>query len=385
MKFDKPYLNIADSHKNTNMYYLSGMLVPDPFIYFHDGNEAMLCLSALEVGRARKESRVSNIYSYEDWGFSDFAKQHGKDAFLQMIIHQLKQRKISTIVMPADTHFGFVEKLNKAKINVEVADSLVEKARRTKTDPEIANISESQAVTGGAMSLIKDILGQAVINKNHMLYIDGEPLTSEYLQGKVAAYMIERGCFCDGLIIAGGLQGADPHSHGHGHLPAYHPIVCDIFPIHMRNRYYSDMTRTFVKGNLSKVAHGEELMRMYDTVAKAQDAAFKIIKAGVSVRDVHNAVCDTIEFAGYYTLRNGRPPDDKPAMIHSTGHGIGLDVHEAPSVSSNDFILEAGNVITVEPGLYHPDWGGIRIEDMVVVRDEGHTNLTNHERIFVVE
>lgn len=119
---------------------------------------------------------------------------------------------------------------------------------------------------------------------------------------------------------------------------------------------------------------------MYETVLAAQKKAFGMVKPGVKAADVHNAICDLFEEHGYDTYRSG----SKAGFIHSTGHGVGLDIHELPSVGENEALLEAGNVITIEPGLYYPEIGGIRLEDMVLVTENGCQNLTGLEKRFVL-
>jgi Xaa-Pro aminopeptidase len=168
---------------------------------------------------------------------------------------------------------------------------------------------------------------------------------------------------------------ADPHGKTYGALYANHPIVIDIFPLHKYNRYFGDMTRTVIRGEVSK-----ELILMHDAVKGAHEIGIQKAKPGVTCAEVHNAVCDYLEAAGYETYRSG----SKAGFIHSTGHGVGLDVHEMPSVSDNQHVLEPGNVITIEPGLYYPDVGGVRIEDTVVITKDGCRNLNTMPKIFEI-
>jgi Xaa-Pro aminopeptidase len=135
------------------------------------------------------------------------------------------------------------------------------------------------------------------------------------------------------------------------------------------------MTRTVLKGEAP-----EKLKEMYEAVHAAQEAAFAVLRPGILYSDVHNAACDEFEKRGYGTIRS----DSKVGFIHSTGHGVGLDIHELPSVSLQEVEVEQGHVVTIEPGLYYPELGGIRIEDMVVITADGFENLTKMEKEFVV-
>ena len=136
-----------------------------------------------------------------------------------------------------------------------------------------------------------------------------------------------------------------------------------------------DRTRTVVKD-----APREKPKEMYEAVLEAQNAALALVKEGVTCRAVHDCVCDLFEGHGYETIRTG----GKKGFIHSTGHGIGLTVHEDPRISDNEYVLQSGNVITLEPGLYEPEVGGVRLEDMVLVRKSGCENLTRFEKRLVI-
>jgi Xaa-Pro aminopeptidase len=188
--------------------------------------------------------------------------------------------------------------------------------------------------------------------------------------------LLDHGCSGKNTIVAGGEQGADPHEQGHGPLLARRPIVIDIFPQHTRSGYWGDLTRTVVRG-----AAGHELRRMYAAVRAAQAAALAKIRAGARCSAVHKAAAEELAGRGFETgARNGRPA----GFIHSTGHGVGLAIHEAPSVSRFGGRLEAGNVITVEPGLYYPGLGGIRIEDTVEVTKTGWRYVVPCEKRFEI-
>jgi len=193
--------------------------------------------------------------------------------------------------------------------------------------------------------------------------------------------LLRHNCAADGTIAAGGPQGADPHERGHGPLKAGESIIVDIFPRDLSTRYYADMTRTFVKGEPN-----EGLQKMYDAVLESQEAALSMIKAGINGRDVHRKVADILHEAGYKTNVHDQEPG-KPlteGFFHGTGHGVGLEIHEAPRIAPVDEELIPGDVVSVEPGVYDPEVGGVRIEDLVVVNEDGCRNLTSYPKEFVV-
>jgi Xaa-Pro aminopeptidase len=201
-----------------------------------------------------------------------------------------------------------------------------------------------------------------------MLHLDGIPLTSERLRHELDLALLSEGMDPGEAIVAGGPRAADPHWLGEGPLRAGEAIIFDVFPRSKKTRYYADMTRTFVKGEPA-----EQLQQMYDATAAALDTALAQIRAGANGRDVHQAVLDSYKAAGF-------SEDEGPRMTHGTGHGVGLEIHEAPSLSVGDMELVEGDVVTVEPGLYDPAVGGVRIEDIVVVTADGCRNLTRFPR-----
>jgi Xaa-Pro aminopeptidase len=210
-----------------------------------------------------------------------------------------------------------------------------------------------------------------------VLHHDGDPLTSERVRREIELTLVREGCALDETIVACGADAANPHDRGSGPLYADESIVVDIFPRDTETRYHADMTRTFVKGEPSGT-----LQEWFDLTDEARSAALDAVEPGVTGAAVHEAVCDVYEDAGLPTLRTD--PETETGFIHSTGHGVGLDVHERPQVSPDGAELEPGNVVTIEPGLYDPDVGGVRIEDLIVVTEDGYENLTEYPVEFVV-
>lgn len=375
--FKEPVMIAADSVRNSDMLYVSGFLAGDMFIYVFDGDEEYLLLSTMESGRAKKESRVRNVLTLDDFGYMDYVKKggDGDKAYMHAVVGMLKSLKLKKVSVPQDFPLFVAEALRGEGIEVVMAERMLNDAREIKTQEEIEKIRESQRACEKAVSKAIRIIKKSE-PQGEYLYYRGKQLTSELLRQEIEIELLKSGCAADGSIIAAGPRAADPHYMGEGPIRPGEPIILDIFPRNKATRYFADMTRTVVKGKASP-----ELKKMYDAVFEAQKAGLEAIKAGVTGKEVHEKVCERLEKHGYGNLKKPM----KAMMNHSTGHGLGLDVHESPRLSDSGLKpLKAGMVVTVEPGVYDPDIGGIRIEDLVVVTESGCENLTKMPKYLEV-
>ncbi len=374
---EQPILLISESYHNADMYYVSGFLAPDRFIYLCQGDSEYLIVSQMEYERAKKESRVKNVKSYEEFDYMERLKatKDSDIATADMVVAMLSSLNIKKIHVPKNFSLLFGDMLRARGIEVVTAAKLFEEARSIKTPDEIEKIKRAQAVNELALDRAIDIIKRSKV-RNGVLHHDGKPLTSEFLQREIELEFIRNGYDADSSIVSSGPGSADPHFTGAGPIMADTPIVIDIFPYGKKERYFADMTRTVVKGTPSP-----EIQKMYDAVLEAQNIALNAIKAGVTGKYVHDLVCEYFEKQGYGTIRT----KSREGFIHGTGHGVGIDIHEYPTIGDGGLEpLKAGQVVTVEPGLYKPGVGGIRIEDMVVVTENGNIDLTKSQKKLVV-
>jgi len=319
----------------------------------------------MEYERARKESIINEIRASLDYGYNLKTEE--------LITKVLQEESINTIEVPRYFPLYTAEELRKRGIEVTAVEELeMTKERETKDEQEISYLKKAQTATEHAMEIAIEVIKKSPV-KDNILIENGKILTSERVKAYIEHTLVGFGCACDvaELIVACGKKAANPHFFGSGPIFANEPIIIDISPRLKLERYYADMTRTIVKGE-----PGNEIKEMYDAVKQAQDAALGLVKEGITCKEVHNLVCDVFEERGYETIRKGA----KKGFIHSTGHGVGLNLHENPSVGDNDYELREGNVITIEPGLYDPEVGGVRLEDMVLVLKNGCENLTKLEK-----
>jgi Xaa-Pro aminopeptidase len=373
MAGDRATLMIAASETDSNLYYATRFIAPDPFIFMEVKGERIVLMSDLEIDRARSQATVDRVLSYSD--LERRAKTQGATApgSVDVLHLVLQDHGIKQVLVPGNFPFGHALKLQALGYQLETKKEPFYERRAIKTAEEIRCIEDAQRATEAAVAAAHEALRKADIRDN-LLWLDSALLTSERIKKLVNVVLMERDCVAQHTIVAGGDQACDPHDEGSGPLPAHRSIIFDVFPRSATTRYFADMSRTVVRGTASA-----ELKRLYQTVKDAQEEAISKVRAGADGTKIHQGICDRFDAAGYATgLVNGR----MQGYFHGTGHGVGLDIHEHPRISRNGSILQEGEVVTVEPGLYYPGLGAVRIEDMVLVTRDGCRNLTNYPKVF---
>jgi Xaa-Pro aminopeptidase len=364
----------GDSYRNPVILWRTGFVAPDPVVYLEAGGKGTLLVSALEIGRARKEARVEAVRAYDDFDFGRRNREGGEGhAYAGMIVALLAEAGVQRVRVQSEFPVALARAVEAADVEVIADAQLFAAERRHKREDELADIQRSQAAAQAGLTQAREMLRAAEV-RDGKLYHGGEPLTSAMVSSAIEVELLQHGCAApEGTIVAGGAAAADPHVSDSGHLGAGEGVIVDIYPQHKATRYYGDITRTFVAGTPDP-----EWLRMYDAVKDAHGVALAALRAGANGRDVHLAVCRLLYEAGYGTLVEGFKREGVPAMIHGTGHGVGLEVHEAPRVSDVDVELLDGDVVTIEPGLYSERYGGVRLEDTVVLTGDGYRNLTDY-------
>jgi Xaa-Pro aminopeptidase len=369
-------LLVADSERDADMLYAVGMFLADPFVYLqHDGQSAMLA-SDLELDRARREARGCRVLS-----LSRCLRKlkPGRGESLAQVVRLLaRERRIKKFLVPENFPYGLARELRRLKIRLKVRPgTLFFPEREFKTADEVKKISAALMMAEVGMAEAIQAVRNAKIGPGAKLLYRGAPLTSERLRAITEVVVIQAGGSASHTIVAGGRRTCDPHDVGSGPLYACQPIIIDIFPRSQKTGYHGDITRTIVKGRAS-----EALRELYQAVKRAQQLALRMMRVGRRCREIHDAVARQFDREGYRTgRRNGR----MEGFFHGTGHGVGLELHEPPQLTATSAaILHPGHVITAEPGLYYPELGGVRLEDMVVVTRDGAHNLTKFEKVLEV-
>ncbi len=345
-------LIIADSESNADLFYATRFLAPDPFIFIEVGGKRIIIVNSLEFSRAKRQAKVDKVV------LSD-AKGGGA---VEEAAQILKKHGIRRVQVQESFPYLMAKKFETKGFSFDIVSSLFLE-RAVKTKKEVSWIEEAQRTVEGAMKK-----GIAAVKKHGA--------TSESVRKTIDKYLFDAGYDAKDTIAAGGPQAADPHEGGSGPLKKGEAIVIDIFPRSRKTRYFADMTRTVCIGKPHT-----KLQKMYDAVLHAQELAFSMLRPGVMGSDIQKAVEGLFAKEGFARSEEGPSPQ---GFIHGVGHSVGLEIHERPSINLSGNVLEEGNVVTVEPGLYYRDIGGVRIEDMVLITKNGYRNLTNFKKQFVL-
>jgi len=344
------------------------MLIPDEFVYLETEIGRKIYVSDLEFSRALQEAKVDevlNIFSYP--------KKY-KSALAWIIA----ENNVKEVVVPDYFPIKYADALRKMKVKIEIKSGAFFEERAVKQDDDIAHILATQKVNEKAMRAAIEVIKKSKIRKDNKLAYGSKILTSEFLKEFIEMEFVRGGCKSEDDIVSCGMNTSQPHNAGSGPIFAHQPIIIDIYPKSFKNRYYADMTRTVVKGKASP-----EIKKIYNTVLRGQKLAIENVKAGIEIRSLYGKVTDCFEKAGYKTELGSQSPE---GFIHNLGHGVGLEIHERPFLGpKSEDSLQIGNVITIEPGLYYPGIGGVRIEDMVVVKEDGRDNLTKMPKVLEIK
>lgn len=360
----------GSSEREADLRYAVRMAVPDPFFWVEMGGRSYAVFSPLEIDRARRAARVDTILPIGEL----LPEERQRSDPVEILLALARRLRFRVAEVPESFPLGIAERATKRGLRFRVRRKPFFPERQRKSDEEIEWITEALRVAEAGMERAKAILRESRPNAKRILQWEGEALTSERLRGEIAAVIARRGGVAEHSIVAGGEQACDPHEEGSGPLRSGEAIVIDLFPRSQVSGYFGDLSRTFVKGEPS-----EPLQRLYDTVAEGKRWVLEAMREGADGRALHRRLVRRFARAGYPTERRG---GRWVGFFHGTGHSLGLEIHEPPRFSAGRF--RAGQVLTVEPGLYYPGIGGVRLEDLVVIEKDGIRNLTVSPEAFKI-
>ncbi|HEY5791820.1 MAG TPA: Xaa-Pro peptidase family protein [Chthoniobacterales bacterium] len=350
------------SEQNADLLYATRFFAPDAFAFLQTSRGRFLLLSDLEVDRGRRDAAVDRVDS-----LSEFEARAGQPGYAAALAGWLKAQRVSAARVPGDFPLGLALELQRRGIRLEAVEGSFWPEREFKTAAEAAWITRALRITEAGMSRGIEVLKAAEIRpRDRRLVWGGSVLTSERLRAEIDGAILRLGGNAQNTIVAGGDQACDPHERGSGPLRAGELIILDVFPRHTASGYHGDLTRTVVKGPVS-----EARRKLWQTCLEGQKRALREMKPGAAGKTIHEGLKAFFAERGYPTeIREGR----WQGFFHGTGHGLGLEIHEAPRFGATTF--KPGQVITVEPGIYIPGLGGVRHEDVALVTGAGNRVLS---------
>ncbi len=376
MKNDKALLIIADSERDSNMYYATGFTAPDPFVYIQKDNERIMVTSDLELDRAKSESKADKVFSLSK--YEKIARDRGNSSasLVEIVATALGEMNIMQLQIPSNFSVEYADYLRKNGFKLEVKKEPLFDSREIKNDEEIGCIVKTLRKTETVLEKAIDCIRKSKIKNGLLFSSRNSQITSESIRKMINVELMKKGCAAKHTIVSCGEQSCEPHNVGSGPLRANESIIFDVFPKDEQTGYYADISRTVVKGKVPG-----SLKKMYKAVASAQELVFKSAGNGARGDVIHRRVMKHLTSLGFKT---GKAKGKMQGFFHGTGHGVGLDVHEPPRISKSKCTLKTGNIVTVEPGLYYPGIGGVRLEDMILITDDGCTNLTKSPKVLEV-
>jgi Xaa-Pro aminopeptidase len=329
----------------------------------------------MEATRLR-EAGLFEVHTHEELGSDELAAAgiDARELEAQLALQAVRSLGLERASVPKDFPVWLADRLRAAGVELDVDQDLFDDRRRAKTEAQLAGMRRAQRAAEAAMDACRALLRRAEIRGDELL-LDGEQLTVERVKADLNVVFAAHDTTADEYIVAPGAQGAVGHDMGSGPIRPGTPLVVDIFPRDNASAVYTDMTRTFVVGDVP-----DEVREWHRLTKEALDAAVGEIRADVEARALFDLTCEIFESAGEPTQRTKQPGETlADGFFHGLGHGVGLEVHEQPGLGRlADKKLVAGDVVTVEPGLYRAGYGGVRLEDIVLVTEHGAEVITDY-------
>ena len=381
----------GSSEDNADMLYWTGFAAEDPFLWLeHEGRQYMI-VNSMEQERARKQCKPGIEVLTPAQAAKLWKLGQAKCSYANLLAAFARQAKCWEWKVNSQIPYGFVNSLWNTSLNAHTRNQATTgqllciisqkdftPEREFKSREEIENVRRSERIAEAGLYKGLQLLREARVDAKGLLRWNGELLTAEILRGEVNAEIAKNNGSARGTITAPGIQGADPHLAGTGPIHANEPIVMDIFPKSDETGYYGDLTRTVVKGKAPAI-----VKKAFQAVHDAQRKAIDMLRPGVAAKAVHDKASNVMASYGFKTDNTIARPY---GFIHSLGHGVGLEIHEKPSLSTrSETILGVGHIVTVEPGLYYPEWGGIRIEDTLAITENGYDDLAVADVFLEIE
>src|SRR4051812_11458889 len=352
----------GDSIRTPALRHEVPVAIGDPFLYLESNGTRAVTASALE--RPRLEAAGVELIGVEELGWDELIASGRPrwDIEFEVAVRAVERLGLSEADVPAEFPLALADRLRERGIETRANHDEFARRRRVKNSAELAGVRRAQAAADAAMARAAELLR------------GGGSLTSEDVRGEMIAVCRSHGATLPAdVIVASGAAGAIGHDPGSGPLREGESIIIDIWPLDDESACYADMTRTFVIGEVS-----DDLAQWHTLTREALEQTRAAVRPGAHGRAIYDIACEVYEQAGIPTQRTKAEGEVlRDGFFHGLGHGVGLEVHEEPGLGRSGDELVAGDVVTLEPGAYRQGYGGVRLEDLVLVTDEGSETLTN--------
>jgi Xaa-Pro aminopeptidase len=367
----------GDTQRSAALRHELPLGIIDPFSYFEVNGRRVVVVSELEAGRVAEAAPDVEVVDPYALGLDELIARGMRwhEIDVELCSRAAARLEVGRLVVPSALPVAVADRLRADGIEV-VADELeFIRRRRSKSPAEIEGVRRAQAAAEAGMAAAAELL-RGASPSGGALVLDGETLTSEAVRSTIRGVCAERGAPApEDIIVAAGAAGASGHEEGSGPLPAGVPIIIDLWPRDEQSGCCADMTRTFIAGG----EPAEDVAGWHELCRTALERIVELARPGVAGRELFYAACDVFEGAGEPTQRT--KPEGEPlrdGFFHSLGHGVGLEVHEDPALGrTGTDPLVAGDVVAVEPGCYRNGYGGVRLEDLLLITDDGAECLTD--------
>ena len=365
----------GDTVRSPELRHEVPLVIPDGFLYLEKDGRRVVAVHSLEIPRVREDAPGLEIVPTAELGEDELYAEglQGPAVALELILRACRKVGIDRAAVPPHFPVEVADHLRANGIELAFDRDLFDNRRRAKNETELRGIRNAQKACEAALDAARELLRRAQPN-GAGLEVAGEPLTSERIKRVIEGVFADHDVEGSEMIVSHGPQTAVGHDMGSGQIRANEPIVFDLFPKDKQTGCYADMTRTYVVGEPS-----DEVKEWYRLVKEALDRSTAEVKPGANGRSLFEMVCEIFQTAGYKTVLNKQPGEVlEDGFFHGLGHGVGLEVHELPSMSRTGHDLVPGDVITIEPGLYRSGYGGLRLEDLVLVTKDGYEVITDY-------
>jgi Xaa-Pro aminopeptidase len=352
------------------------LAIIDPFLYLEARGRRAVLTNPLEDARIAQAASDVELLLEDALGRDELIAEGRRRTEVEeeLCVRAVAALGIDEASVPPDFPLALADRLRGAGVALTPDGAVFRERRRRKTADEMAGIRRAAGIACEAMAEAGRMLREAVIDRGDLV-LEGEPLTAERVRARIREMCARAGAPtpADIIVIPAGPNAAIGHEPGAGPLPAHIPIEVDLWPRDEQSGCWADMTRTFVRGEIS-----DPIAQVHALVLDAHKRACSAVQPGVTGAELHGLACDVFEAAGHPTQRTKAPGETlREGFYFGLGHGVGLEVHEPPDLGRGDADpLIAGDVIAVEPGTVVSGVGGARVEDLLIVTQDSSECLT---------